>query len=115
MRNLLLFTWDRSLPGREQLSSKHFQDFMGYLQAQKAQGTIESFEPAILAPRGTGIHGFFLIKGSPEKLSALTETPEWTQHMMRATLHLEGASVTRGVMGAAVGEHMAMWSQLVPK
>src|SRR6478752_3146441 len=114
MHNLLLFTWDRSLPGREQLSSQHFQDFMGYLQSQKTQGNIESFEPALLEPRGSGMHGFFSIKGRSEKLTALTESPEWVEHMMRAMMHLEGAALSRGVAGTAVGERMATWTRLIP-
>ena len=115
MHNLLFFAWDRPLPGREQLSSQHFEDFMGYLQSQKAAGAIASFEPVFLEPHGSGIHGFFLIKGAADKLTALTDSPDWIRHMMRATLHLEGASLVRGVEGAVIGERMAMWNQLLPK
>jgi len=34
--NAVVFGWDRSLPGREQLSGKHFQDFVAFVQAQKS-------------------------------------------------------------------------------
>jgi len=115
MTNVLLFSWDRSLPGREQLSAQHFQDFMGYMQQQKTQGHVESFEPVLLEPHGTGMHGFFLIKAAPDKLNALIASPDWLQHQTRAMLHLEGASVVRGVAGAGVAERMAMWSGLIPK
>ena len=115
MHNLLLFSWDRSLPGREQLSSQHFQDFVGYLQSQQAAGNIASFEPVFLEPHGSGMHGFFLIKGASAKLGALTESADWIRHMMRATLHLKDASLCRGVDGTVVGERMAMWNQLLPK
>lgn len=113
--NLILFGWNRSVPGREQLSAQHFQEFMGYLQAQKSQGTIDAFEPVLIEPHGGTVNGFFLIKGDPGKLNAMVASPEWMQHQMRAILHLDGAFVSRGVGGAAVAEHMAMWTQAIPR
>jgi len=113
--NAVLFGWNRSLPGREQLSAAHFQDFSAYLQKQIAGGAIESFEPVLIEPHGGTFNGFFLIKGTHQQLSTLTSSPEWVQHVIRAELHLEGASVWRGVTGAAVAERMGMWVQALPK
>ena len=114
MHNVVMLSWNRSLPGREQLSSQHFQDFVGYLQAQKAQGAIEACEPVLLEPNGAGIHGFFLIRGTTEKLNALTSSPDWVQHWVRAMIHLERPAVVRGVMGNMVGERMALWMKALP-
>lgn len=113
--NAIVFGWDRSLPGREQLSGQHFQDFVAYLQACKNAGTIESFEPVLLEPHGGSVNGFFLIKGANDKLAALTSSPEWVQHQTRAMLHLDGAAVWRGVVGAGVNERMGIWMQAIPK
>jgi hypothetical protein len=115
MHNVVMFAWNRSLPGREQLSGQHFQDFVAYLQAQKAQGTIESFDPVLLEPHGLGPHGFFLIRGAPERLQTLTASPDWVEHQVRAMMHLDGPAVMRGVTGAAVGERMALWAKAIPK
>jgi hypothetical protein len=113
--NVVVFAWNRSLPGREQMSGQHFQEFVAYLQAQKDQGAITSFDPVLLEPHGGSVNGFFLIQGEPDKLAALTSSPDWVQHQIRAMLHLDGAGTWRGVTGAGVGERMAMWMQALPR
>lgn len=115
MHNVVLFAWNRSLPGREPLSAQHFQDFVAYLQALKVQGGIESFDPVLLEPHGAGVHGFFIVRGASEKLQTLTASPEWVEHQVRAMMHLEGPAVMRGVTGSAVAERMALWVRCVPK
>jgi hypothetical protein len=113
--NAIVFGWDRSLPGREQLSGKHFQDFVAYLQAQKAAAKIESFDPVLLEPHGGCVNGFFLIRGTSQQITALADSPEWIEHQVRAQLHLDGAGSWRAVTGAAVNERMGMWMQAIPK
>jgi hypothetical protein len=113
--NAIVFGWNRSLPGREQASGKHFQDFVAYLQAQQAAAKIESFEPVLLEPHGGTFNGFFLIKGSVDQLDALANSPDWVQHQVRATLHLDGTAVCRAVAGSAVNERMGMWMQAIPR
>jgi len=113
--NAIVFGWNRSLPGREQLSGKHFQDFVAYLQAQKSAAKIESFDPVLLEPHGGSVNGFFLIRGTSEQITALVETQEWIQHQIRAQLHLDGSGTWRAVMGAAVNQRMGMWMEAIPK
>jgi hypothetical protein len=113
--NVIMFGWNRSLTGREQISGRHFQEFMAYLQAQKAGGKIESFDPVLLEPHGGELNGFFLIRGTAEQLFAMTNSPDWVQHQVRATLHLDGTAMWRGLTGQAVTERMGMWMQAVPK
>lgn len=114
-QNAVFFSWDRSLPGREQLSAQHFQDFMQYLTAQKQAGNIDSFDPALFELRGQGIHGFFLIRGANAKLQDLLQSEEWLKQMMRASTHLENASISRIVIGQGVLQRMQMWMQVIPK
>ena len=113
--NLILFAWNRSLPGRESLSAQHFQDFGKYLASQNAAGVITGFEPVFLEPNAGTTNGFFLIRGEPGKLAQLTGSPEWAQHQARAMMHLEGLQLLRGVSGAAVQEQMAIWTNAIPK
>jgi hypothetical protein len=114
MSNTVMLGWNRPLPGREKMSSEHFQEFIGYLQAQKEGKKIDSYEPVLLEPYGGSLNGFFLIRGSAEQVTQLTNSPEWIQHQVRVTLHVDGACVLRGVGGSAVGERMAMWRQAIP-
>jgi hypothetical protein len=112
--NVVFFGWNRSIPGRERLSSGHFEEFLGYLGALKQKGTIESFEPVLLAAHGGDMNGFFLIRGDASKLDALMSTTEWVTHMTRADLHLQGSGAVRGFAGNMIGEMMGIWQKHIP-
>jgi len=112
--NTILFGWNRSIPGREKLSSQHFSEFVNYLGGLQQKGTIQSFETVFLDAHGGDLNGFFLIKGEPAKLDALLATTEWVTHIYRASQHLEGAGAIRGVSGNAVMDRMALWTSLIP-
>ena len=113
--NTILVGWNHSYCGREAIGAQHFQEFAEYLQAQQKAGKIESFEPVLLLPYGGTLNGFFMIKGEPQKLAALCESPEWIQHQLRANHHIDGHCELRAVSGAPVLERIAMWSQLIPR
>ena len=112
--NVVLFGWNRSLPGREKLSGQHFDDFVKYLGGLQQKGTIQGFDIVFLDAHGGDLNGFFLIKGEPAKLDALLGTTEWITHITRATLHLDGAGVIRGVTGAGIADRMTLWGGLIP-
>lgn len=113
--NVIVFGWKRSLPGRESLSAEHFQEFMQYLGGQKEKGNIDSFDVVLLEPTGGALTGFFTIKGDVGKLSTLTGSADWVQHISRAMLHLDSPAVWRGVAGAMVKERMEIWMKAIPK
>jgi hypothetical protein len=48
------------------------------------------------------------------RLDALVSTTEWITHITRASLHLEGAGVIRGVTGDEVMKRMAIWTSAIP-
>jgi hypothetical protein len=111
-RNIIFFAWNRSIPGREETSGKHFDEFVAYLGAQAQSGAIQGFDVVFLDPHGGDLNGFFLIKGDSASLDALVSTDEWTEHMTRAALHLESSGSVRGVTGEAVAQRMALWKKL---
>lgn len=113
-RNVILFGWNRSIPGREQLSGDHFDEFVAFLGAKADAGAIQSFDVVLLDSHGGDLNGFFLIQGDTASLDALTASPEWTEHMTRATLHLEQAGVVTGVTGVEVAERMETWKKHGP-
>jgi hypothetical protein len=112
--NALLLTWDRPLPGREQLGMQLFQDVMNYMGGLKERGTIESFETMFLEPRGAGIAGLILVRGESQKLAELTQSDEWGKLMLRSQMTLKNPALVRGFTGAVVGERMKMWAELIP-
>lgn len=111
--NVIFFGWNRSIPGREEMSAKHFQEFLGYLGGLQQKGAIDSFEPVFLSPHGGDLNGFFLIRGDNEALNALQASDEWLTHLTQGGQHLEGAGAVRGVTGELVMEWMERWSSLI--
>lgn len=112
--NVVVFGWNRSIPGRERLSADHFQQFVQYLGGLQQKGTIKSFDTVLLDVHGGDMNGFFLLRGEPSKLDALISSTEWTTHMTRAALHLDGAGAVRGVTGDMVMERMDLWTKTLP-
>ena len=112
--NLVLFGWDRPIPGRETVSAAHFQEFVQYLGGLQQSGTIQSFEAVFLDPHGGDLNGFFLIRGESAKLDAVIASDAWQTHITRAGMHLEGVGVIRGATGELIMERMAQWSKLIP-
>jgi hypothetical protein len=113
--NILIFGWNRPLPGREKLSAEHFQDFVAFLGGDvKGNGRIQSFDVVFLDPHGGDLNGFFLIRGDSAQLDALVSSDEWVTHMTRATLHLDGVGVIRGVTGDEIMKRMALWTSTIP-
>jgi len=112
--NVMLFGWNRPIPGREKISAQHFAEFVQYLGGLQQNGAIQSFEIVFLDTHGGDLNGFFLIKGESAKLDTLVATTEWITHITRAALHLDGSGVVRGVTGDAVMERMQLWTSVIP-
>jgi hypothetical protein len=111
---VILFGWNRSIPGREKVSAAHFQEFVAYLTGLQQKGNIAGFDVIFLDVHGGDLNGFCLIRGDIVKLDAVLETDEWNTHITRATLHLENAGVIRGVTGDEIQKRMAMWINAIP-
>ena len=113
-RNTIFFAWNRSIPGREQISGEHFGEFVAYLGERAQSGEIQGFDVVFLDTHGGDLNGFFLIRGDSNSLDALTASREWTVHMTRASLHLEGSGAVRGVTGDGVAQRMELWTEHSP-
>ena len=110
--DLIFVGWDRAVPGREEASGVHFQEFLGYLGGLIQAGTIESFEPVLLSHHGGDLNGFVLIRGDAAQLAALQATKEWVAHATRGGYNMEGFGVVHGVTGEGVAAWMAGWAEL---
>ncbi|HWI83622.1 hypothetical protein [Ramlibacter sp.] len=113
--NCILFGWNRPIPGREATSGQLFQTFVEFLTVQQRAGTVESFEAVFLEPRGSGLNGFFIIRGEPDKLNAMTSSDQWARQQTKAIINLEDVVVGHGATGPLVGERMKMWLEEIPR
>jgi hypothetical protein len=111
---VIFYGWNRSVPGREQMSATHFQEYLGYLAGLQQNGAIASFEVVLLRPHGGDLNGFFLIRGDTDQLNALQASDEYLNHVTRGGLHLEGSGAIRGVTGESVMDWMSRWTQALP-
>ena len=112
--NVVMFAWNRSIPGRERISAEHFGEFMQYLGGLQAKGSIQAFDPVFLDAHGGDMNGFFLIRGDTAKLQEVLASEAWVTHVTRGTLHLESCGVVRGVTGDLLMQRMALWTKLLP-
>jgi hypothetical protein len=113
--NAIFFAWNRALPGRESISSEHFNDFVAYLGGLQKAGSIQSFEAVFLNPHGGDMNGFFLIRGDSGRLDALMASDDWIRHMLRAAMHLDGSGAVRAVTGDPLMKRMELWRDLIPR
>lgn len=112
--NVIFMGWNRPTPGREALSAELFQETLQYLGGLQQAGTIQSFQPVLLAAHGGDLNGFILIQGDSAQLDALASSDEWFGQVTRAGLRLDGFGVIRGATGDLLMEWMARWSSSIP-
>lgn len=112
--NVILFGWNRPIPGRERMSAEHFEEFSRYLTGLSETKAIERFEVVFLDSHGGDLNGFFLIHGSGDQLSAVYASDEWHDHNVKAGLHLQGFGAIGGATGDLVAKRMARWTSAIP-
>jgi hypothetical protein len=112
--NVMMFGWNRSIPGREKVSAQHFEEFVKYLGGLQQKTVIQAFDVVLLNTHGGDLNGFFLIKGDTAKLDKLVSTTDWMTHITRASLHLDRSGVIRGATGDEVMKRMALWTSVIP-
>lgn len=113
-KEVIFFGWNRPVPGREQSTAQHFQEYVAYLGGLQQSGAIDSFEIVLLGPHGGDLNGFFLIRGDRDQLNALQATEEYMAHLTRGGMHLEGLGAIRGAIGEGVMDWMKRWAELIP-
>ena len=112
--NMVIFGWNRTIPGRERMSEQHFEEFVTYCNELKQSKTIQSFDIVFLDPHSGDLNGFFLLRGEPANLDRMISSKDWVNHILRATMHLEGVGVVRGRTGDLVMEIMNTWREQIP-
>jgi hypothetical protein len=96
------------------MAAEDFNAFTGYLTGLQQKGVIKSFDCVLLHPHGGDLNGFFVIRGESQQLGEVVSSKEWNTQTIRATIHLQGFGVIRGLTGDLVKERMAAWAGMLP-
>ena len=105
--------WGQPVRGREGAAVDDFNDVLGYFARLQEEGEIESFEPVFLEPHGGDLGGFVLLRGDAERLAAIRVSEEFTQHIIRATMLVDGIGVVGADMGERLQRQMAFYMEQI--
>jgi hypothetical protein len=107
----LFIGWGEVARGREQVALEVFQESVAFWGKQQENGSIESFEPVLLAPHGGELAGFFMIRGPHAKLSEIQASPEFVKLTVRVSAVVDGSGVVRAYVGDGVAEVLGAFGE----
>src|SRR3954470_16927016 len=93
---MIHISWGESVAGREERGLEVFNEAMGLYGRMQQDGRIESFDVALVCPKGRGSEGFITLRGSAEQLAAVREDAEFQRNMMDASLVVQDLCVCDG-------------------
>ena len=99
--------------GREAKSLERFNEAMQYYTRLQQEGTIESWEAALLEPHGGDLGGFFLIRGDMEKISRLRVDTEFMRLTTRASLIVDSIGVVGALIGDSLNEAVVTFQEAI--
>jgi hypothetical protein len=111
--NIIIFGWNRSIPGRERERSNLVIDLNYYLKQKVENGEIQSYQMLFPDNNGGDSNGFFLIYGDNAQLDSLCKSKEWHKHVTHASFHLDELSIVRGTENEVVMKRMHIWNDAV--
>ena len=105
--------WNYPKVGREKQAGELFQATIAYWTEQQKKGNIEGFEPVLLASHGGDLNGFFVVKGTTEKLDMVRRDDKFLKLIMQLNLSVDGVGVTGGWHGDELMDMMGRWGKLI--
>lgn len=112
---LLFIGWSGVARGREERAVQAFNDAVGYYGRKQQEGQIEGFDAVFLDQNGTGLDGYFQIRGTAEQMFAMREDEEFRRIMLAAGMSVDGMRVLDGRTGAAITRDMEMFMEEAAK
>lgn len=108
----LTITWKDPARGAEARALEVFNEALGILGRRQQEGSIESFDVALLDPNDT-LSGYLMIRGSREQIDALRGDEEFRRNTVEATLCVDGIAHLEGSCNEGVAADMAMYEQAI--
>jgi hypothetical protein len=96
----LFIGWGTTIPGREHHAMKLYEETLELFDAAVKAGDIEGYEPVLLGPHGGELEGFFLVRGSLDKLVKF-QTREDLEHLR---IKAQAFKTNFGIVFATTGD-----------
>jgi hypothetical protein len=109
----LFLGWGDPVRGREAKGLDVFNEAIGFYGKCQEDGRIASFDTVLLEPHGGDLAGFFLLRGSPEQISALRTSEDFQRLTTRAGLIVERLGVVGAFYGDSLGEQINTYQQAI--
>jgi hypothetical protein len=109
----LFIGWGAPVRGRESKGLEVFGEALAYYGRLQQEGTIESFDTVILEPHGGDLDGFFILRGSQERLAQLRVADEFVRLTARAGLVVENVGVVGASLGDGLQDSIATYQQAI--
>lgn len=110
---VLVVSWKTVTRGREQHAFQLFGEIVLYFTKVQQEALIESFEPVLLEPRDEGLMGLVLLRGEVEKLDELRRKEDFQRLVARASLIVDGLSLTGGRIGPGLAVLIGLYQEAV--
>ena len=89
--------------GREKEALEIFNKSVQYWGRLQQEGKIDRFDVAILAPHGSDLGGFALLRGTAQQIDSVQREEEWQRLVAAVQLRVDGL----GLVDALVDEELA--------
>jgi hypothetical protein len=104
--SVLFIPWNRAVPGREQKSLELFAQAQAFFGKLRNEGKIASFETFFLAPHGSQLNGFVLLRGETQHLDELRRSDAFQDLFTAINVNLLGLGVIPGFTGEAISRQL---------
>lgn len=111
--NLMVIRFNKPVLGREQEAVAFFARTLELYAKWQAAGQIQSFEEVVLSPHSSDMNGFFLVRGEPDKLTALRQSDDFMAMVYQSGYFLEGFGVIEAYSGEVLRSGMQHWGTVV--
>jgi hypothetical protein len=111
---VLFISWGEVVRGREERALEVLNESLGFYGRLQQEGRIEGFDVSLFEP-STGVGGYIQIRGSAERLAALTEDDEWRQLITDSSLIVDDLRIARGAINEGVAKEVATYQAAIAK
>jgi hypothetical protein len=109
----LFIGWGQVVRGREKRAVEVFNESVQYWGGLQADGKIEDFDVAFLAPHGGDLAGYAILRGSQEQMNEIRVSEDFEKLNTRVDLIVERLGVVDALLGDGIARAMNIYNEEV--